>query len=179
MSTKTQHFASYHAGMFDQKERSKMIRHSVRLINTLRENDNSIYAIVGTGVSGILGAIVADACKMEFLYVRRANETPHDYRKVVGNIGPGKYVFYDDLLDSGKTLVHCLDTFKSLLRDSFGVVRAVPTMACVVCYDTARPYHSVQNRITGCNGSERYESLFSKTPAYSVPYFANTGKLSL
>lgn len=178
--TRTRHFASYHEAIFDSKQRSKIVRASVRMINTLRENDESIYAIVGTGVSGILGAIVADACDMDFIYIRRKNESPHDYRKAVGNIGPGRYVFYDDLLDSGKTLVHCLDVLGDLRKEDWsGAVKQTPDLASVICYDTSRPYTSVSGRATGCAGFDKYSQTFDKTPVYSVPFFANTGRLRL
>lgn len=174
---KTAHYASYHERIFNPELRKDTVFHSVRLVNALRQNDKSIYAIVGTGTSGILGALVAEKCDMDFVYVRRENEKPHDFRRVCGNIAPGKFLFFDDLIDSGKTLVHVLKSIDQE-RENLPDNCETPTIAAAVCYDTTYPKNNVWSHTysDSCylwnHDYLYYKKQYPYIRGYSVQYFS-------
>jgi adenine/guanine phosphoribosyltransferase-like PRPP-binding protein len=85
---------------YDRRKRHNLAKKSLKL--------TEFDTIVVTGISGIaFGSILSFLLKKQLVIVRKGGERAHSSRKVESNItgkNIGKWVFVDDLIDTGKTL---------------------------------------------------------------------------
>ena len=75
----------------------------------------TVDALAVTGVSGLIfGAILADRLKLDLIVVRKPSDTKkHSNRNIEGLYRPGhagalRYLFVDDLVDTGATVTHVI-----------------------------------------------------------------------
>lgn len=102
--------ASHHRPLFGE-EFHELIDHAAACLKRLRRVI-PFDALVGTGISGsVFGAALSYRLGSPLAIVRRAGESDrscsdggsHDTRDVVGYSMADRYVFVDDLIDSGRT----------------------------------------------------------------------------
>lgn len=71
--------------------------------------------MVGTGLSGsLIIPRLAEMLKKNWLIVRKENDGTHSSRLAEGSLGE-RYIFVDDLIDSGATRKHVLATVKQVI----------------------------------------------------------------
>lgn len=144
-----EHYQWYNASLFDSKQRKKTVDDSMQSLMDMRDAGIDFYALAVTGVSGMLGAVVADKIGLELIVVRPKNSTAHDPRRATGVFRKGGYVFYDDLLDSGSTLRHVVNSINNeaalAKRDPFsdGQDFETPHLVAVLCFQQSLRYTRV------------------------------------
>jgi len=93
---------------YDRRKRQNLAKKSLKL--------TEFDTIVVTGISGIaFGSILSFLLKKQLVIVRKRGVRTHSFRKVESNItgkNIGKWVFVDDLVDTGKTLKRVHRTLK-------------------------------------------------------------------
>lgn len=111
--------------------------------------------LVGTGLSGsLILPPLARALRKKFLVVRKPGESNHSCYPAEGELGE-RWVFVDDLIESGDTFRRCVSTVDKLLNNYFtdwnsdlvGVFLYGSYGDCNVSLETARVVYNL-NRFT-------------------------------
>jgi orotate phosphoribosyltransferase len=76
---------------------------------------------VGTGVSGAMGAsLLAHAMSKKVVIIRKDSDNSHSATKLEGNLpNHGKWLFVDDLVDTGTTLRRCKKIMEGQHNETF------------------------------------------------------------
>lgn len=107
---------SYHEPVFKPERFRNTLEWATRAIVTMQHRGIKVDMLVGSGHSGLLllGALSAIVDIPPVAVRRDANERAHQKEALTGEIVPGGgYVFIDDLISTGSTLLRCVKAMES------------------------------------------------------------------
>lgn len=102
--------AGYLAPIFDENRRKDFIKWAKREIKKQHLDYDGI--VISTGVSGIMGAILAHELNVPLIVARTSRVKNHSCFKVENTWPNMKLLFVDDLVDTGKTKKRVISRLK-------------------------------------------------------------------
>lgn len=112
------------------------------------------FAISGYSMS-IIGSILADRMKKQLMVVRKVHEPRYSEHNVEGALNQ-RWLFVDDMIDSGRTLQHVYDGVQSLKGELLGVVLWRDGLTAKV---------QSKCKVTSCEGVDIVLPLLGMAPA--------------
>lgn len=100
--------ASYLGACLDRDRRNKTVARCVRHLKPIA---HTFDAVAITGVSGLIGAAVADRLKKGIIVVRKG-EQRHSSHRVEGSLAE-RYIFIDDQIDTGQSIKRVLNNIRT------------------------------------------------------------------
>lgn len=101
--------AYYLNSLFKEEQRKAALKDARKALRGKRFD----AILISGGVSGIFGAILANAMKKQLVVARKAKDGTHSSYLVENIEGAHKMVFIDDLCSTGATLKYCAEQVKS------------------------------------------------------------------
>lgn len=160
------HSPSYSQKVYDPTIFPRTVHQCIRALKAIEKEIGKYDFIAGVGNSALplLGAIGFHT-GLPYVAVRKKGDASHDERLANGPLFGSKrrvkYVFVDDLISTGTTYYHCLNT----LRSEYGMtMERPPQIDCVatVLYDWANKGEQRINRFemarADANGMAIWES---------------------
>lgn len=113
-------YTEYHLKSISPEHRRKAVQSVFEVLK--RRFSSQDISIAITGMSGIIGSIVAHRKDRELIIVRKDSEQSHSSYEVEYTRAGGDYVFVDDLIDSGKTVLRVLEKLSDRNRTCVGII---------------------------------------------------------
>lgn len=136
--------ASYLENVFHASWRALALKQSKAALKGRKFNG----ILVSAGVSGMLGVLLAHQLKKKLVVARKTNDGSHSSYKVENIYTGDRLIFIDDLISSGHTLRHCIDSARKVRQF---------TLVGAYTYATDRYYEP--------------EDLAQRFPGYAKDYF--------
>jgi len=100
---------------------AKVISEVKKALTQMKKGRKRVTALVGVGISGAMSVpMIARDLKLRYAIIRKRQSNSHSTHKVEGNmIDADRWVFVDDLIDSGSTLAYAVEMMRDYRNHDF------------------------------------------------------------